>query len=104
MANALTVLEAGSALKTQGSLVNGLMPFFAGVASFFLQLQIQRATEFEVSVLLDPGASNTEESITDTLHLLVLQAVGLRNGYNDLALRQDSRLQGACLHGRCIVA
>merc|ERR1719454_180754 len=28
MASALTVLEAGLALKTQGSLVNGLMPFF----------------------------------------------------------------------------
>ena len=35
MASALRVLEAGFALNTQGSLVKGSMPFFAGVAAFF---------------------------------------------------------------------
>merc|ERR1719248_339458 len=39
MASALTVFEAGLALNTQGSLVNGLMPFFAGVAGFFLNFK-----------------------------------------------------------------
>merc|ERR1719375_402956 len=39
MASALTVLEAGLALNTQGSLVNGLMPFFAGVAGFFFNFK-----------------------------------------------------------------
>merc|ERR1712187_571925 len=39
MASALTVFEAGLALKTQGSLVNGLMPFFAGVAGFFFNFK-----------------------------------------------------------------
>merc|ERR1740124_1028405 len=36
----LTVLLAGLALKTQGSLVNGLMPFFAAVAGFFLSFML----------------------------------------------------------------
>merc|ERR1719359_2104424 len=40
MASALTVFEAGLALKTQGSLVNGLMPFFAGVAGFFFNFKL----------------------------------------------------------------
>ena len=35
MASALRVLEAGFDLNTQGSLVKGSMPFFAGVAAFF---------------------------------------------------------------------
>merc|ERR550514_2546979 len=39
MASALTVFEAGLALNTQGSLVNGLMPFFAGVAGFFFNFK-----------------------------------------------------------------
>merc|ERR1712070_363298 len=39
MASALTVFEAGLALKTQGSLVNGLMPFLAGVAGFFFNFK-----------------------------------------------------------------
>merc|ERR1712070_891112 len=39
MASALTVFEAGFALKTQGSFVKGLMPFFAGVAFFFFNFK-----------------------------------------------------------------
>merc|ERR1719482_1287440 len=39
MASALTVFEAGFALNTQGSLVKGLMPFFAGVAGFFFNFK-----------------------------------------------------------------
>ena len=39
MASALRVLEAGFDLNTQGSLVKGLMPFFAGEAtSTYLQV------------------------------------------------------------------
>merc|ERR1719436_1363508 len=36
MGNALTVLDAGLALNTQGSFVNGFTPFRAGVAGFCL--------------------------------------------------------------------
>merc|ERR1712176_389966 len=36
---ALTVLDAGFALKTHGSFVNGFTPFLAGVAGFFFSLR-----------------------------------------------------------------
>ena len=39
MASALIVFEAGLDLKTRGSLVNVLMPFFAGVAGFFFNFK-----------------------------------------------------------------
>ena len=42
MASALTVLEAGLALNTQSSLVNGWMPFFAEVARFFFGFHLHR--------------------------------------------------------------
>merc|ERR1712100_762939 len=35
-----TVFEAGFALKTQGSLVKGLMPFFAFVAGLFFNFML----------------------------------------------------------------
>merc|ERR1719378_257295 len=37
--SALTVFEAGLALKTHGSFVNGFTPFRAGVAGFFLSFK-----------------------------------------------------------------
>merc|ERR1712195_107983 len=40
MARTLTVFDAGLALKTQGSLVKGLMPFFAAVAGFFFNFML----------------------------------------------------------------
>ena len=50
-----------------------------------LQLQIQHACKFAVSVLLD----HAKERFDDTLHLLVLQAVCLRHRCDDLSLRED---------------
>merc|ERR1719311_1574831 len=38
-----------------------------------LQLQVQHACELEVAVLLDLTGGNAEESVDDSLHLLVLQ-------------------------------
>merc|ERR1719263_1408282 len=40
IAYTFTVFDAGLALKTQGSLVKGLMPFFAGVAGFFFSFML----------------------------------------------------------------
>merc|ERR1711976_1117092 len=37
---ALTVFDAGLALKTHGSFVNGFTPFLAGVAGFFLSFML----------------------------------------------------------------
>merc|ERR1719261_1320647 len=42
MARARTVLEAGLALKTHGSLVNGLTPLRAGRAGFFLSFKFKQ--------------------------------------------------------------
>merc|ERR550537_54156 len=100
------------------------MPFLAGVAGFeharflgewadallswscwlLLQLQVQHACKLEVSVLLDLTAGDTEETLHDALHLLVLQTVGLGHRGDDLSLRERSRLHGLglhCLHRRC---
>merc|ERR1719162_1054302 len=47
-----TVLLAGFALKTQGSLVNGLTPFLAAVAGFFLSFMLRTPKKFELATLL----------------------------------------------------
>merc|ERR1712151_542292 len=52
MASALTVFEAGLALKTQGSLVNGLMPFFAGVAGFFFNFKFNMPASLKLPFFL----------------------------------------------------
>merc|ERR1719356_1441422 len=41
IANVLTVFEAGLALKTHGSFVNGFTPLRAGVAGFFLSFMFK---------------------------------------------------------------
>merc|ERR1711972_1018060 len=46
-ARALTVLEAGLALKTHGSLVKGLMPLRAGVAAFFFNFRFNAPTNLK---------------------------------------------------------
>merc|ERR1719230_2222353 len=70
MASALTVFEAGFALKTQGSFVNGLMPFFAGVAGFFFNFKFNMPASLKFP-FLDFLGCHAEESINDALHLLV---------------------------------
>merc|ERR1740138_1661458 len=52
MASALTVLEAGLALNTQGSLVNGLMPFFAGDAGFFFSFKFNMPASLKLPFFL----------------------------------------------------
>merc|ERR1719313_2358669 len=46
-ARALTVCDAGFALKTHGSLVNGLMPLRAGVAGFFFSFKFNAPTNLK---------------------------------------------------------
>merc|ERR1719506_2730990 len=65
MARALTVLEAGLALNTQGSLVNGLMPFFAGVAGFFFNFKFNMPASLKLPFfLISPQATLKRDSTT----------------------------------------
>merc|ERR1719158_684830 len=63
MASALTVLEAGLALNTQGSLVNGLMPFLAGVAAFFFKFNMPASLKLPF-FLISPQATLKRDSTT----------------------------------------
>merc|ERR1712127_174856 len=61
----LTVLEAGLALNTQGSLVNGLMPFFAGEAGFFFNFMFSMPASLKLPLfLISPAATAKRASIT----------------------------------------
>merc|ERR1719329_2132322 len=65
MASALTVFEAGFALKTQGSLVKGLMPFFAGVAGFFFSFKFNMPASLKFPFfLISPHATAKRASMT----------------------------------------
>jgi len=64
MASALTVLEAGLALKTQGSLVNGLMPFFAGVAGFFFNFKFNMPASLKLPFFLISAAATPKRAST----------------------------------------
>merc|ERR1719174_3151684 len=65
MASALTVFEAGLALKTQGSLVNGLMPFFAGEAGFFFNFKFNMPPSLKFPFfLISPQATAKRASMT----------------------------------------
>ena len=48
MAKALMVLEAGLDLKTQGSLVKELLPFFAPEAAFFSNFKLSMPVSLEL--------------------------------------------------------
>merc|ERR1740117_2143696 len=52
IAYTFTVLEAGLALKTQGSLVKGLMPFFAAVAGFFFNFMLSMPPNLKLPFFL----------------------------------------------------
>merc|ERR1719149_278331 len=65
MASALTVFEAGFALKTQGSFVNGLMPFFAGVAGFFFNFKFNMPASLKFPFfLISCAATPKRDSMT----------------------------------------
>merc|ERR1712007_151152 len=57
IAKTFTVLEAGLALKTQGSLVKGLMPFFAGVAAFFFSFILSMPANLKFPFFLISAAA-----------------------------------------------
>merc|ERR1719276_495517 len=52
MARAFTVFDAGLALKTQGSLVKGLMPFLAGEAGFFFNFKFKKPANLKFPFFL----------------------------------------------------
>merc|ERR1719321_752434 len=64
MASALTVLEAGLALKTQGSLVNGLIPFFAGVAGFFFSFKFNMPASLKFPFFLISAQATPKRAST----------------------------------------
>merc|ERR1740127_417220 len=57
MGNAFTVLEAGLALKTQGSLVKGLIPFLAALAGFFLSFKLSAPPSLNFPVAFNCSAA-----------------------------------------------
>merc|ERR1719446_1508548 len=70
MARALTVFEAGLALKTQGSLVNGLMPFFAGVAGFFFNFRFNMPPSLKLPFFLISAQATPKRASTTLLTCL----------------------------------
>ena len=70
MASALTVLEAGLALKMQGSLVNGLMPCFAAVPAFFFKFRNLRVWRCHYG--WPRSAQRRTENKLNTFHLLIV--------------------------------
>merc|ERR1719240_954333 len=80
-----------------GEWVDALLGWGGGL---LLQLQVQHSCQFEISVLFDFTGGHSKESVNDTLHLLVLQTVGLCHGCDNLRLCECSRLHGRfCFHG-----
>merc|ERR1719359_760 len=57
MAKTRTVLEAGLALKTQGSLVKGFTPLRAGVAGFFLSFMFSIPANLNAPFFLSCSAA-----------------------------------------------
>merc|ERR1719210_3255145 len=58
IARTLTVFDAGLALKTQGSLVNGLTPLRAGVAGFFLSFMFNTPPSLKEPVFFSSSAAS----------------------------------------------
>merc|ERR1719390_537912 len=63
----LTVLEAGFALKKQGSLVKGLMPFRAGVAGFFLSFRFKQPPSLKAPFFLSSAAAKSMKAAITAL-------------------------------------
>merc|ERR1719271_463274 len=59
IAKARTVLEAGLALNTQGSLVNGLTPLRAGRAGFFLSFKFKQPPILKAPFFFSSEAANS---------------------------------------------
>jgi len=77
MARAFTVLDAGLALKTQGSLVNGLMPFLAGLAGFFFNFKFKKPANLKFPFFLISAHATAKRGSSHTFQVLVLFVVCL---------------------------
>merc|ERR1719454_2145000 len=74
---ALTVFEAGFALKTHGSLVKGFTPFFAARAGFFLSFRFKAPASLNFPFFLSCSAATSMMPLHDSLDILALQPGGL---------------------------
>merc|ERR1719488_433009 len=76
--SALTVFDAGLALKTHGSFVKGLMPFLAGRAGFFLSLRFKAPASLKEPFFLSCSAAiSMMPSMTALLFKPVVSATEL---------------------------
>merc|ERR1719311_828088 len=87
MGKAFTVLEAGLASKTQGSLVKGLMPLRAGRAGFFLSFKRRAPASLKEPFFLSCSAAiSTSPSMQAFTSLLFKPVVPATELYAPLAV------------------
>merc|ERR1719488_390964 len=88
--SALTVFDAGLALKTHGSFVKGLMPFLAGRAGFFLSLRFKAPASLKEPFFLSCSAAiSMMPSMTAFTSLLIKPVVSATELYAPLAVMAD---------------
>merc|ERR1719409_1300944 len=84
---ARTVLEAGLALKTHGSLVKGFTPLRAGWAGFFLSFRLRAPANLkEPFFLSSPAATSTSPSTTAFTSLALRPVVSATELYAAVAV------------------
>merc|ERR1711879_10379 len=82
MGNAFTVLDAGLALKTHGSLVKGFTPLRAGVAGFFFNFKFNAPASLKDPVFFNSSpATATKPSMTALTSLAFKPAVSATELY-----------------------
>merc|ERR1719454_995276 len=87
---ALTVFEAGFALKTHGSLVKGFTPFFAARAGFFLSFKFKAPASLKFPFFLScSAATSMMPSTTALTSLLFNPVVSATELYAALAVMAD---------------
>merc|ERR1712183_1093544 len=70
-----TVLDAGFALKTHGSLVNGFTPLRAAVAGFFFSFMFKQPPSLKPPFFLSSDAARSRRPVTTVLTCLGLSSV-----------------------------
>merc|ERR1719263_2240261 len=70
-----TVLLAGLALKTQGSLVKGFTPLRAATAGFFLSFMFKRPPNLNLPFFFNSPAASSKYDVTTALTCFVLSSV-----------------------------
>merc|ERR1719323_987136 len=73
--NTLTVLLAGLALKTHGSLVNGLTPLRAATAGFFLSFIFRTPPSLNLPFFFNSAAASSKYELTTALTFLGFSSV-----------------------------